>query len=161
MQDNVHFYRRCPGAKHHQVMSQLNALRLLMAGLALAVLLPLHAADNEELILTVEGDLISRLDTLAEDAAPTAVIAAYYALLPAEERIQGEALDRRLRELVPDYQVAYGAADSAEITQVRSYIYDAWVGIQSLHARYFQSEVVQILKAAYQERYATILKSDE
>ncbi len=116
-----------------------------------------NAAEEEPILLTIEGDLIGAIDKLEESAAPAEIITAYYALLPAEVRRQAEGMGRALERLIPDYEVAYDAADSAEITEVRSDIFDVWARIRTLHAANFTIEASQHLDSAFRQAYAVIL----
>ncbi|MEQ8954418.1 MAG: hypothetical protein RL120_09815 [Gammaproteobacteria bacterium] len=116
-----------------------------------------QAADEELTLLTIEGDLISKIDSISDATPPATIIATYYAVLPAQSLTRAEAMRDRLRRLIPDYEVAYNAADSAEITQVRSDIFLVWAGIRTLHAEQFSAEAAGQLDDAYRAAYATVL----
>lgn len=123
----------------------------LATGLALTSLspLPVTAAEEEFVLLTIEGDLIGPLDKQDGAPDPGALINAYYALLPLQQQSELQSLRRRLLALAPDYDVAFTAADSAELTEVKSRISECWAAMQRLHGQYFRSEVITLLDEAY------------
>lgn len=115
------------------------------------------AAEPEPILLTIEGHLISRIESLADTEEPTLIIHTYYDLLPREQREAVEIHRKILASLLPAYRVAFTAADSAELAQVVSDIEVQWAAIQEIHARQFTREAQQILIAAYGEAYLSIL----
>lgn len=127
----------------------------LLIGLGIAA--PAITAENEITLLTIEGDLIGKIDNLDQSGGPSTIIAAYYELLPADIRNQALRLRTDLTQLVPDYEVAYNAADSAEITEIRSDVFVLWAQIQTLHAQFYSSEAAEILRGAYRLVYPVIL----
>ena len=134
--------------------------RLLPApGLLILGMISHHspAAEAEPILLTIEGHLISRIESLADTEEPTLIIHTYYDLLPREQREAVEIHRKILASLLPAYRVAFTAADSAELAQVVSDIEAQWAAIREIHARQFTREVQQILIAAYGEAYLFIL----
>lgn len=129
------------------------------AGLLILGMISPHspAAEAEPILLTIEGHLISRIESLADTEEPTLIIHTYYDLLPREQREAVEIHRKILASLLPAYRVAFTAADSAELAQVVSDIEAQWAAIQEIHARQFTREVQQILIAAYGEAYLSIL----
>lgn len=129
------------------------------AGLLILGTIASHSpgAEPEPTLLTIEGHLISRIESLANTEDPALIIHTYYDLLPREQREDAEIHRERLASLLPAYRVAFTAADSAELAQVVSDIEAQWAAIQEIHARQFTREVQQILIAAYGEAYLFIL----
>ena len=115
-----------------------------------------HTAEPETL-LRIEGDRIGRIAALPDDTDPVILISRYYELLPEPLQIQVANLRADLVDLVPLYEVAYDAADSAEITELRSDIYNVWARIRTIHARQFTGEIAELLDRAYRSLYAPIL----
>ena len=114
------------------------------------------AAEAEPILLTIEGHLIGRIETLADSGDPARIIRSYYELLSQEQRDTVEIHRDRLASLLPAYRVAFTAADSAELAQVVSDIETQWAAILRIHAQQFTREVQQILVTAYGEVYSLI-----
>jgi hypothetical protein len=115
-------------------------------GLCLALSAQLQAAELT--LLTLEGDRIGIIEAPDPQTAPGRFLDAYYALLPESVRDQALTLRGQLKQLIPDYNVAYTAADAAELTQVKSDIDTLMAGIHAIHAQYFTSEVEAMLDTA-------------
>lgn len=133
--------------------------RLLPALAVLAAGMISHhstAAEPEPILLTIEGHLIGRIESLTDSGDPARIIHSYYELLPQEQRNTVEIHRERLASLLPAYRVAFTAADSAELAQVVSDIETQWAAILRIHALQFTREVQQILIAAYGEVYSLI-----
>jgi hypothetical protein len=64
-------------------------------------------------------------------------------------RTEIENLRHQLSALLPDYQVAFNAADSAELSQVKDEIDVRWAAIRRIHELQFTREVVRLLTEAY------------
>jgi len=133
--------------------SLLPALAVLAAGMTSH-----HstAAEPEPILLTIEGHLIGRIESLMDSGDPSRIIHSYYELLPQEQRDAVEIHRERLASLLPAYRVAFTAADSAELAQVVSDIETQWAAILRIHAQQFTREVQQTLVAAYGEVYSLI-----
>ena len=114
----------------------------------------------EEVLLIIEGDLIDRIELIDEDSDADLVITVYYDLLPDDARANIEILRGRLERLQPDYEVAYLAADSAEMTEVRDQIDDQWAVIHAIHLYYFTAQVVDILNQAYISNFEGLLPEE-
>ena len=117
----------------------------------------LYAPDSEVIFLTIEGNLLERVELISEDSEPEIIIASYYDLLPVPvgREIKNRQLD--LEKLLPDYEVAYLAADSAEMVEVRSKIDSKWATILVLHSEFFTTEVMRILNTAYVAKFGDLL----
>ena len=114
----------------------------------------------EEVLLTIEGNLIDRIELVDEDSDADLVITIYYDLLPNDARADIEILRGRLERLQPDYEVAYLAADSAEMAEVRDQIDEQWAVIQAIHLYYFTAQVVDILNQAYISNFDGLLPEE-
>ena len=118
--------------------------------------LPAHAAAEEDTVLTITGHLIDRMESLDRDTDAATLIRRYYALLPASAAEQAHSLQERLAGLIPDYQVAYEAADTAELNNVLSDMTRLWAALRTLHAREFTSAAIAELSSAYNRLYPTL-----
>ncbi len=114
------------------------------------------SAEAELTLLTLEGDLIGRIEALDADSDSEVLIQAYYALLLPEIRLEAETLHTGLIDLIPNYEVAFIAADSAEITEVKFDIDVLWAGVRTLHALHFTREVAELLDTAYNSAFSTL-----
>ncbi len=114
----------------------------------------------EEVLLTIEADLIERIDLLDQDSDADLIITSYYELLPEEAKADIEIRRRRLERLQPDYEVAYLAADSAEMAEVREDIDEQWLVIQSIHQYFFTTQVVEILNQVYIQNFDGLLPEE-
>ena len=117
----------------------------------------LYAADSEVIFLTIEGNLLERTERISEDSDPETIIASYYDLLPAPVSREIKNRQQDLEKLLPDYEVAYLAADSAEMAEVRSEIDSKWTRILVLHSEFFNAEVMRILNTAYVAKFGDLL----
>ena len=117
----------------------------------------LYAADSEVIFLTIEGNLLERIERISEDSDPETIIASYYDLLPLPVSREIKNRQQDLEKLLPDYEVAYLAADSAEMAEVRSEIDSKWTRILVLHSEFFNAEVMRILNTAYVAKFGDLL----
>lgn len=127
----------------------------LMAAFCITSLYSLAAtaADEEVILLTFEGDLVGKVESLNEASDPALVMKTYYELLPHEVQTEIEALRLQLWDLIPDYNVAYTAADSAELVEVMDNFDVHWAAIRTIHSQEFTQEVVELLNKAYEDTY--------
>ncbi|MDB3992003.1 hypothetical protein N9478_00760 [Gammaproteobacteria bacterium] len=124
----------------------------------LIFLLPAIAAEaGDDTVLTVKGNLINRVALASKEQSPDFIIATYYDLLA--DVVKDEIVARRLmlENLLPNYEVAYLAADSAEMAEVRDKIDLRWARIQSIHIQFFNAEVVNVLNTAYIAKFKGLL----
>lgn len=149
---NVMFYRFSRSAFPEILVALTLAVSLAAA--------PVLAAEDTLTLLTIEGNLIGKMDSLENEEDANTVISAYYEQLPPAVLTEIELLRRQLEKLVPDYDVAFTAADSAEITEVKSDINVSWSAIRAIHAHEFTQEVVDILNEAYKNVYHLIGQED-
>lgn len=142
-----------PGATY------IKASLLLFTGMSfLLSSILLNAA--EEVLLTIDSDLIDRVELLDADSDSDLVISTYYELLPDDAREDIEDRRTRLERLQPDYNVAYLAADSAEMAEVREDMDAQWLIIQSIHRYFFTTQVVEILNQAYIQNFGGLLPEE-
>ncbi len=114
------------------------------------------AAEEELVLLRIEGDLIGKLEYLEEESSSEVVLGAYYSLLSEEVQADLKSLRDQLSALIPDYEVAYTASDSAELSEVMEFIDVIWNEIKILHRQGFSSEVVEILNSAFATSYSVL-----
>ena len=117
----------------------------------------LYAADNEVIFLRVGDNLLERIELISEDSDPETIIASYYNLLPISANQELTNRQQDLEKLLPDYEVAYLAADSAEMAEVRSEMDLKWAKILVLHFEFFNAEVMRILNTAYVAKFGDLL----
>ena len=124
----------------------------------LIFLLTVIAAEaGDDTVLTVKGNLINRVALASKEQSPDFIIATYYDLLA--DVVKDEIVARRLmlENLLPNYEVAYLAADSAEMAEVRDKIDLRWARIQAIHIQFFNAEVVNVLNTAYIAKFKGLL----
>ena len=114
------------------------------------------SAEDELTLLSIEGNLIGKIAALDPRIQTEQLIHSYYLLLPDALRTEVESLRRQLIDLMPFYEVAFTAADSAEITEVKSDIDVVWAGIRTVHAQNFTPEVSALLNAAYDSAFSSL-----
>jgi len=113
-----------------------------------------EGADEDFVLLTLDGDLISLIESAhgeldgKQNAAE--VIEIYHSQLTAIDRTKVEALHEGILKLIPEFEVAYAAADSAEIAHVMSEIDLRLAAIQEIHALRYTTEAADLLTTAYQ-----------
>ena len=143
-----------------ELCSQIFKTEQLVPQFLLAFLLLvrcLYAADNEVIFLRVGDNLLERIELISEDSDPETIIASYYNLLPISANQELTNRQQDLEKLLPDYEVAYLAADSAEMAEVRSEMDLKWAKILVLHFEFFNAEVMRILNTAYVAKFGDLL----
>ncbi|MDG2337098.1 MAG: hypothetical protein P8N94_03795 [Gammaproteobacteria bacterium] len=117
-------------------------------------LLDAYGAENDIQLLTIEGNLIRLSETfdstIVDRQDAVRLVHEYHRLLPEDLRTDVESLHQQILKLLPDFEVAYAAADSAEITHVMSEIDSRWASIQGVHRQTYALAVVSLLNEAYQ-----------
>ena len=121
------------------------------------LLTAIAAEAGDDTVLTVKGNLINRVALASKEQSPDFIIATYYDLLA--DVVKDEIVARRLmlENLLPNYEVAYLAADSAEMAEVRDKIDLRWARIQAIHIQFFNAEVVNVLNTAYIAKFKGLL----
>ncbi len=118
------------------------------------------AAEEELTLLTITGGLIDNLDSIPDSEDPDAVIVAYYSELEENSRAGLIALRRRMDRRLEDYQVAFTAADTAEINEILDDLSFYWASMRTIHTRKFTEGAIQQLAAAYGELYEFIRSTE-
>ena len=113
---------------------------------------------EEAPILRITGNLIGSQPVI-DAQPPRSLIADYYSLLPEDLQSQATDFQQQLAELLPDYQVAYAAADTAELNGVMAKAGFVWASIRTLHARQFTAEAATSLSRAYGDLFPFIASS--
>ncbi len=115
---------------------------------------PVIGAEDEVVLLTVEGNLIGLTmpfdGSISSREEALRLADAYHQLLPPAALAQVEVLHEQVLRLIPDFQVAYAAADSAEITHVMSEIDIRLAAMQEVYTREYTQQVMELLSEAYQ-----------
>ena len=124
---------------------------LIILGFALSIA---QAAEDEFVILTIEGNLIGPIEPIEDrmDNAQqaTELINAYHQLLPTEVQLEVASLHEQMLGFISGFEVAYTAADSAEFSHLMSEMDLRLAAIQDVHEQKFTEEVVGLLTEAYQ-----------
>jgi len=118
------------------------------------------SAEEEFTLLTITGDLTDKLELQSDNENPNAVINAYYAELDTEIRGQLLTLRHRMDRRLEDYQVAYTAADTAEINEILDDLSFYWASMRTLHAAEYTDGALEQLHGAYRELYEFIRGAD-
>ena len=113
-------------------------------------------AEEEYTLLTISGDLIGELDSTVNSDNPNTIIAAYYTQLEDESRAELVALRRRMDRRLEDYQVAYTAADTAEINEILDDLSFYWASMRTIHAQEYSEGAISQLHAAFGQLYEFI-----
>lgn len=117
-------------------------------------LLSAQSAEEEIVLLTIDGDRIDVVGSYDESPTDRAeallMVDAYHRLLPSDSLELVSSHHAQILALIPDFEVAYAAADSAENDNVMSDIDTHLANIQSVHAKEFTEEVSGLLRKAYQ-----------
>ncbi len=115
---------------------------------------PALGAEDDFVLLTIEGDLIGLTEPFDGniDSREEALhlVDTYHRLLPPAALMQIKLLHNKVLQLIPDFQVAYAAADSAEITHVMSEIDIHLSAMKMIYLREYTQEVTGLLNNAYQ-----------
>lgn len=114
------------------------------------------AADEELVLLTIQGDLLGKIESLQREDDGAFIIDAYYELLASDVRAEIEFQRLQLFALLADYEVAFAAADSSELMGIMEAFEQYWAVIRTIHAQQFTLEVVGWLNKAYGDVYPFI-----
>jgi len=123
-------------------------LALIMA------LVSAQGAEDEIVLLNLDDKRIGQIEPIADNIVDAKqamrLIGAYHQLLDIEVRTEVEALHRQIINFIPGFEVAYTAADSAEIAHIMSEIDLRLATLQNVHAQNYTQDVVDLLSEAYQ-----------
>jgi hypothetical protein len=110
-------------------------------------------AAEDEFTLFLDDGRIGLDESLPVDSPAAVMIEHYYDSIPAAKRERLLMLRQRLASLMPDYDVAFTAADTAEVNSVLSAVTRHWSAILALHDELFTPELALLLRDAYGELY--------
>ena len=131
--------------------------------IATFILLPLSmtasSAEEEFSLLILEANLIAEIEGQQAGLSPGEIINSYYSLLDEVAAATVNLHRRELNSLNPRYEVAYKAADSAELAELMDEISFHWGAIKSMHSKHFIRNVQTLLSTAYDRELAEILSS--
>lgn len=110
-------------------------------------------AEDEITLLTFDDNLIGAIENMGADIdsaqqAPV-LIDAYHQLLTKEVQAEVSLLHEELVKLIPGFEVAYTAADSAEIAHIMSEMDLRLAAMRVIHIQHYTQEVVEQLTEAY------------
>ena len=131
--------------------------------IAIFILFPLSmtasSAEEEFSLLILEANLIAEIEGQQAGLSPGQIINSYYSLLDEDAAATANLHRRELNSLNPRYEVAYRAADSAELAELMDEISFHWGAIKSIHSKHFIRSVQMLLSTAYDQELAEILSS--
>ena len=133
--------------------------RNLLAFLWLLPVSNIFAAE-EEVLLFLSDD---RIDLLASDGnEPDAedMIRRYYGLLAAPTQARLAALQMQLANRMEGYEVAFAAADTAEVNEIYTDLTRFWAEIQLIHYQEYSTAAMDELQTAYAALYELIAGFD-
>jgi hypothetical protein len=110
---------------------------------------PLRAAEDVFLPAPGASQLLQAVADLNAGSDPALFISIHYALLPLPVQEEVKAHRSKYEVLIPRYQVARTAADSAELSAVLDAMDVQWAAIRAIHINKFMPEAVELLDRAY------------
>ena len=113
-------------------------------------------AAEEEILLLFSGDRIGLLTNDGTEPGAEDLIGRYYALLaaPAQEKLA--TLQMQLANRMEDYEVAFAAADTAEVNEIYADLSGYWAEIQLIHYQEYTGAAMSELQNAYAALYELI-----
>lgn len=135
-------------SQHRRPATLSESLCRLLLALTLAVT-TYGAGAAEETVLLITGDRIPVLSPVDDSLPPGQRIDRYYVLLDDSLAAEATATLADLAGLVKNFDVAFAAADTAEVNNVISDIARRWAMLRTLHARYFSPAAIAELEGAY------------
>jgi len=135
--------------------------RALVTAVFILISLSMTASSAEEefSLLILEANLIAEIEGQQAGLSPEQIINSYYSLLNEDATARVNRHRRELNSLNPRYEVAYKAADSAELAELMDEISFHWGAIKNIHSKHFIRNVQMLLKTAYDQELAEILSS--
>ena len=104
-------------------------------------------AAEEEVLLLFRGDRIDRLVTNGIEEED--LIRHYYEHLAAPVQAQLAVLRNHLHNRIENYEVAFAAADTAELNEIVSDLSRHWAEIQLIHYQEYTEAAIDDLQSAY------------
>lgn len=114
------------------------------------------AAEEEFLLLIRDSYLIQKIDKLDPAMKSRQVINRYYEFLDNEELQYLEKHRAQLSTLLPAYEVALTAADSAELSEILDKITLHWASISQAHEKLYAVAAAEVLTHHYAKIYSFI-----
>ena len=113
-------------------------------------------AAEEEVLLLFSGDRIGQVTSDGTEPGAEDLIRRYYALLaaPAQEKLA--TLQMQLANRMADYEVAFAAADTAEVNEIYANLTRYWAEIQLIHYHEQTDAAMGELQNAYAALYQLI-----
>ncbi|MCI5105097.1 MAG: hypothetical protein MRY76_00120 [Pseudomonadales bacterium] len=113
-------------------------------------------AAEDEITLFLDDGRIGLDESLPADSSATELIEHYYHRIPAAKGERLLVLRQRLAGLMPDYEVAFTAADTAEVNSILSAVTRHWSAILGLHDELFTPDLALLLRDAYGQLYPLV-----
>lgn len=129
--------------------------RNLLAFLWLLPVSNIFAAE-EEVLLFLSDDRIDLLASDGNESGAEDMIRRYYGLLAAPTQERLAALQMQLANRMEDYEVAFAAADTAEVNEIYADLSRYWAEIQLIHYQEYTSAAMGELQTAYAALYGLI-----
>ena len=113
-------------------------------------------AAEEEILLLFSGNRVGLLTNDGNEPGAEELIRRYYALLaaPAQEKLK--TLQMQLANRMEDYEVAFAAADTAEVNEIYADLSRSWAEIQLIHYEEYTDAAMGELQNAYAALYELI-----
>ena len=113
-------------------------------------------AAEEEVLLLFSGDRKGILTSDGTEPGAEDLIRRYYALLaaPAQEKLA--ILQKQLANRMENYEVAFAAADTAEVNEIYADLSRYWAEIQLIHYQEYTDAAMGELQNAYAALYDLI-----
>lgn len=113
-------------------------------------------AAEDEFTLFLDDGRIGLDESLPADSSAAELIEHYYGLIPVAKAERLLDLRQRLARLMPDYEVAFTAADTAEVNAILSAVTRHWSAILGLHDELFTPDLALQLRDAYGKLYPLV-----
>ena len=117
-------------------------------------------AAEEEVLLLLSDDRIGLQASDETEPSTEGLIKRYYELLSAPTQKRLAALQMHLANRMKDYEVAFAAADTAEVNEIYADLSRYWAEIQLIHYQEYTSAAMDELQTAYAGLYKLIAGFD-
>ena len=113
-------------------------------------------AAEEEVLLLLSDDRIGLQASDDTEPSTEGLIKRYYELLSAPTQKRLAALQMQLANRMKDYEVAFAAADTAEVNEIYADLSRYWAEVQLIHYQEYTSAAMGELQTAYAALYGLI-----
>jgi len=113
-------------------------------------------AAEEEVLLLSSDDRISLRSSDGTEPSTQGLIKRYYELLAVPTQKRLTVLQMHLANRMEDYEVAFAAADTAEVNEIYADLSRYWTEIQLIHYQEYTSAASGELENAYAALYELI-----